>query len=419
MRKSSPSKPFLIFFSLSALLTFSLFYRFSNAVIAPNLIQDLGLNAETLGMLGGAYFYSFALLQLPLGPMLDRIGPRLVVTFSAFTGALGAFLFAFAESFFVAFLGRVLIGLGMASILMGSFKVFIIRYPPEKFTTLSGMIISIGTLGSILAASPLAYLTSTIGWRMTFILAGGITAILACLVFWVLGGTEGKSQSLIFPPQSKPEIGVLQSIRLIFGSFAFWQLGTMAFFGSGTFYCLQGLWLGPYLMEIKGFSPVETGNALILLAIGIIVGSPMIGWLSDRTLHSKKVVALWGSSLYTLSLFPLLGIVKIQSPFWYGFIFFFMSFFRASIMVLYSYAKELFPITISGTTITLVNFFAFAGGAVFMPFLGKIIGAFPRVNHGYPAEAYHLAFLICFLGMAASVIFYAFSKKERRGDRET
>ncbi len=81
MSKSPPPlRLFLIFLTLSALHFFSMFYRFSNAVISPDLVKDLGLNAETLGILGGAFFYSFTLLQIPMGPMLDRIGPRIVVS---------------------------------------------------------------------------------------------------------------------------------------------------------------------------------------------------------------------------------------------------------------------------------------------------------------------------------------------------
>jgi MFS family permease len=415
MIASQTSKPFLIFSILSSLYIFSIFYRVSNAVIAPNLIMDLGLNAETLGILGGAYFYSFALLQIPMGPMLDRIGPRMVVAFFPLIGALGAFLFASGESFIMALLGRILIGVGMASVLMGSFKVFLLRFPQEKFTTLSGLIISVGTLGSIFAASPLAYLTSTIGWRMTFILAAGATTLLALLVFWVLGGEKNKDESFASFPSPEPETGILQSIRLVLGSLAFWQFGAITFFRYGTFVGLQGLWLGPYLMEIKGYSPVLTGNVLILLSIGVIVGGPFAGSLSDRTFHSKKGVALWGLSLYSLSLLPLIGFVKIQSPFWYGLIFFFIGFFNSYGIVIYSHAKELFPIAISGTVMTLINFFTMAGGAIFMPALGKIIESFPRVDGSYPAEAYHLSFLICFLGMVASVIFYAFSKKEKMG----
>jgi MFS family permease len=412
-------RPFLIFIILSTLYTLSMFYRVSNAVIAPNLIRDLSLDAETLGILGGAFFYSFALLQIPMGPMLDRIGPRVIVTSSSLIGAVGAFLFAFGNSFPAALLGRILIGVGMASILMGSLKVFTLQFPLEKFATLMGTLVSVGTVGSILAASPLAYLTSTIGWRMAFMIAGGVTAVLALLTFWILG--EGRKNQGGFNTSSlvQPKIKIQQSFRLILGSIAFWQIGAVAFFRFGVSMSLQGLWLGPYLIEIKRYTPVQTGNLLILLAIGVIVGGPISGQFSDRIFRNSKGVALWGLSLYTLSLLPLLGIFKIQNPLWYGLIFFFNGFFGAFGMVIYSHAKSLFPIAISGTVMTWVNFFTMAGAAVFMPALGKIIESFPRMGHSYPAQAYHLSFFICFIGMVASTIFYAFSKKEigRSGDR--
>jgi sugar phosphate permease len=409
---SHPSKRVLIFSILSALFTLSMFYRVSNAVIAPNLIRDLNLDAETLGILGGAYFYSFALLQIPMGPMLDRIGPRIIITSFSLIGALGAFIFAFGDSLGAAFFGRILIGVGMASVLMGSFKVFTLRFSLDRFATLVGILLSVGTLGNILAASPLAYLTSTIGWRTTFILAGSITTLFAFIALWVLGREKGKEEKPSSPSSSKPEIGILQSMRLVLKSLAFWQIGTVAFFRYGTFVGLQGLWLGPYLIDAQGYSAVETGNVLILLAIGTIVGEPLAGRLSDQIFQSRKGGALWGLILYALSLFPLVGVLKIQSLFWYGFIFFIIGFFASFGMVIYSHAKELFPVTISGTIMTWVNFFTMAGAAVFMPLLGRVIEFFPRVDHAYPARAYHFAFLLCFLGMAASVIFYAFSRRE-------
>jgi sugar phosphate permease len=401
------NRPLSIFSILSGLFFLSMFYRVSNAVIAPNLTQDLGLNAETLGILGGAYFYSFALLQIPMGPLLDRLGPRVVIPSFALAGALGSFLFAFAKPFSIALSGRILIGVGMSCALMGAMKVFTLNFPPRKFATLVGIFISVGTLGSILATSPLAYLTSTIGWRTTFIIAGGVTTLFALLVLWVLrGGTREGS-----PP--KAEIGILQSARLVLGSVAFWQISSVAFFRYGTFIALQGLWLGPYLMDTKGYSPIHTGNLLIFMAIGTILGGPIAGRLSDRAFLSQKGVALWGLSLYGLSLFPLAGLIIIEGSFWYGLIFFCLGFFSGSGMVIYSHAIALFPMSISGTVTAWINFFTMAGGAILMPVMGKIIESFPLDNQGYPPEAYHTGFLICFLGMAASVIFYAFSKREK------
>ena len=293
-QNSKSIRPVLIFFTLSALLILSLFYRVSNAVIAPDLFQDLGLNAETLGILGGAYFYSFALLQIPMGPMLDRIGPRIVIASFSFMGALDAFLFAIGTSFTSALLGRILIGVGMSSVMMGSLKVFVLRFSPDRFATLMGILVSIGTLGNILAASPLAYLTSTIGWRMTFILAGGITALLAFLIFWILKGEEGAEDHRI-PIQSRNRGPSFDAPDHGFpGLLA--DRCSLAFFRYGTLVSLQGLWLGPYLIDTQGYSPVQTGNLLIFLAIGIIVGGPIAGRLSDRVLRSRKGVALCGIS---------------------------------------------------------------------------------------------------------------------------
>lgn len=390
-----------------------MFYRVSNAMIAPRLVDDLGLNAETLGIIGGAFFYSFALLQIPMGPMLDQIGPRYVVAFFALMGGLGAFLFALGESFIIAFLGRALIGAGMASVMMGSLKVLTLRFPPEKFATLMGIVLTIGALGNILATSPLAYLTSTIGWRMTFVLAGTVTSILAFLVFGVLGAKSGKDPHSSISSSSEPKIRFFESLRMVLGSLVFWQVGAFCFFRYGTLIALQGLWLGPYLMDIKGYAPILTGNILILLAVGTTLGYVISGMISDRIFRSRKSVVLWGTSFYALAIFPLVGVVEIRNPSWYAFIFFFIGFFSSFGMLVYSHIKELFPITISGTVMAWVNFFTMAGAAIFMPALGRVIQAFRLPDHSYPAGAYHLSFFICFFCMTMSLIFYAFSRTDK------
>src|SRR5512143_3756963 len=102
------------------------------------------------------------------------------------------------------------------------------------------------------------------------------------------------------------------------GSLSFWQIGLLGLFRFGTFIGLQGLWLGPYLIQIKGYSAVQTGNMLILVAVGSIIGGPIAGRLSDQVFHSRKWVAVAGLSFYCVSLFPLTGILKIQSPVWLG-----------------------------------------------------------------------------------------------------
>ncbi|MBP1730126.1 MAG: major facilitator superfamily 1 [Deltaproteobacteria bacterium] len=401
----------VVFITLSAIYTFSMFYRVSSAVIAPDLMAEFHLTAESIGLLSGAFFYSFAILQIPAGPILDRIGPRIVLTFSALVGAGGALLFGIAHSFSVALAARLLMGFGMASMLMGCLKVFTLRFSPDAFASLSGLIIAVGTIGNVLAASPLAYVASRIGWRMTFVLCSLTTALLAAAVFWALKErTVGGNKKTSPPAGEVPAMRI--TARLILGSLAFWQLGAVAFFRYGTYVSLQGIWLGLYLMDAKGYTPVQAGNVLAMLAIGMTVGSPIAGYLSDKVFRTRKSVALAGFALYTLSLAPLIGILDIDSVVWYALLAFCVGFFSGFGMLAYSHGKALFPPEISGTVMTWVNFFVIAGGAVLISVLGKIIEQFPHKGTSYPAVAYHVAFLACFASMAASTLFYAFSQKD-------
>lgn len=407
-------KAFIVFSVLAALFILSMFYRVTNAVIAPNLVNDLRLNAQSLGILSGAFFYSFALMQIVMGVLLDRIGPRRVMAFFALVGASGAIIFGISHTLLGAFVGRVLLGMGMACALMGSLKVFVLRFSPQQFSTLSGTFISVGTLGSIAATSPLAYLTVTIGWRATFLWAGLITAALSLLIFSILkdgpGHTKNDAPDHYDPPERIP-LGKL--LRLVLGTLSFWQIGVYAFFRYGTFVALQGLWLGTYLMDVKGFTPVKTGNILLMLSIGYIAAGPLAGYLADRVFRSAKMTAFCASIFYTLCLVLLTGIVEIESPAAYAGLCFAMGFFNSPGTLAYTHVKELFPITISATVIAGSNFFVMAGGAVLMPVLGMVVEAFAGGSGSPPAQAYHLAFLICFLGMTASLIFYAFSKNRR------
>jgi MFS family permease len=404
----------LIFALLSSLYILSMFYRASNAVIAPSLMVDLRLDAETLGWLGGAFFYSFALFQIPLGPMLDRIGPRYIITCFSLAAAVGALLFGLGQSFTMALWGRILIGTGMASVLMGALKVFLLHFPPKRFSTLMGILLASGALGNLLASSPMAYLNAFMGWRLTYVLAAVATAFLALLAYGSIGAGGSRKDSGDPPTTPESSLSILESIRHVLGSLSFWQIGSITFFRYGTFVSLQGLWLGPYLMDVHGYSPIRAGNLLAVMAVGAMAGGPIGGWVADKIGLSIKSAALGILGVYCLNFLLLTGVSRTVSPPLFALLFFSMGFSNGFTAVLaFAHTRLLFPVSISGTAMTFINFFAMAGGAVFMPLLGKVIESFPPTGRAYPPEAYHLSFLLCLLGMAGSSIFYAFARTER------
>ena len=398
----------------------SQFYRASNAVIAPMLVRDLALNAENLGLLGGAFFYAFAVIQIPMGPAIDRIGPRVIIAFLPLVSALGAFLFAVSEDFSLALLARLLIGVGMACVLIGSFKVFTAWFSPDEFATMSGLTYSVGMLGSIVATSPLALLAAHLGWRISFVIIGVITTLICGAVYGIVRDRP-QTEEHQFPQEQtaggQEKIPPLLSLRTIFGNLVFWQIAAAAFFRYGTFVAIQGLWGGPYLIEILGYSPVKAGSILMMVSVGAIIGAPLSGRLSDKVFLSRKKVVLGGMCAYAAGMVFLTGWPPVTHKLFHHGLFFSLGLFSSCGMVLYSQVKESFDIRMAATAMTAVNFFTMMGGALFMQGMGRIIEMFPAEGGAYDPRAYHTAFLTCCLGMAGAIAFYSFSRDTKPAPR--
>lgn len=397
-----------VFTVLSVLFTLSQFYRTSVAVISPSLMSEFGLGAEKLGILGASFFYAFSLLQIPMGILLDRIGPKKVMTVLPTIGAIGAFIFASAREFESLLIGRVLLGIGMSPALMGSFKVLTISFPAERFATFSGLLLSLGTLGNILASSPLAYLNSLLGWRKTFVLFGIATLFFSFLVWVVLDGILERREEKIDGVRWAKD-----ALFSILKNLSFWQIATLAFFRYGTFVAMQGLWFGPYLICIKRFDPIMAGNIIMMLSFGIILGSPLAGYLSDRFFKSPKKTVLFGVSLYAFSILFFVGLFDLSDPLEFFIIFLLIGIFNGFGILVYAHAKSLFASEISGTVMSSVNLFTMAGGAFFMHVMGGVIDSLKDPYGSYPAEAYHRAFSICLIGLLLSLFFYSLSKEKK------
>ena len=179
------SRRWMIFLVTAALFVLSQFYRVTIAVITPQLMADLSLNAHDLSIMSAAFFYAFAVMQIPIAIYLDRIGARKTMISLNLIGIGGALLFATADSPRLLIGARILLGIGMASNLMGTFKLISLWFAPGRFATLTTIIFSAGTAGNILATTPLVLLGQAIGWRLSFAGVAGLNLLLIivfCLV---------------------------------------------------------------------------------------------------------------------------------------------------------------------------------------------------------------------------------------------
>ena len=360
-----------IFAVMAVTYCFSQFYRMSTAVIAVDLAREFNLGPNRLALLGGAFFYAFASVQIPLGLALDRWGAKRIILAGTLCAAAGSVVFGLSPGWAGLLTGRVLMGLGMAPVLMGSFKLIAGWFPATSFGGLSGLMLGLGTLGSLVAATPLAALVGWMGWRGSFVGFGLATLLTsAAIAAWVRDPA---------PPTAPagPPPGVLDGLGRVLRLPSFWAMVPLALVGYASVASLQGLWGGPFFMESQGYSRTTTGNILLCLGLSSAAGNFLWGVVSDRWLRSRKWVVIGGTLACTLFMLPLLGVAAPAGAVGWGAAMFGFGLLGASRTLIYAHVKESVPPQLVGTAVTAVNFFLMAGPALLQQTIGLILDLRP------------------------------------------
>lgn len=240
----------------------SYFYRTMNAVISPDLTRDLDLHPGQLGLITSAYLVAFAVLQIPVGVLLDRYGPRRVEPILLAIAGCGAVAFALAQGLPGLVLARALIGAGVAACLMAPLKGLSLWYPVERHASLMGWIMTAGGVGALAATAPLDLLLRVAGWRDIFLGLGVCTFAVALWLWWKIPEAPAGAGTATLKEQ-------LGAVQRIYASARFWWLAPLAGMAMGAFMAIQGLWAVPWMMQVQGLSRAEA--ARYLLAIGIVV----------------------------------------------------------------------------------------------------------------------------------------------------
>lgn len=374
------------------------FHRLCPAVVAVDMMQDLKTGGTLLGLLGSAYFYPYAIMQLPAGLLADSWGPRRTIALFSLVAFAGSLILGMAPSVGLAIFGRVLVGLGLSMLFVPTMKILTEWFHPREFARMTGILLAMGGLGSLCAATPLAMLTGWLGWRMAFMVVAALTLVLSGLVWSVVRDRPadlGWSSPLPKDEAKPASIDLLSGVRQVLAHRRFWPLAGWFFFQSAVFFSFAGLWGGPYLQHVHGLDRAQAGQILSMLAIGLIIGSPLQSWLSNRICKGRKPVLIL-SSLVTIGIAALLAFATVGlSLTSLSLLCLLLGMFTSAAVVIgFSATKELFPVQIAGTSIGLVNLFPFAGGAVFQPILGSILQSHTSSGDIYSAAAYQAAFIV-------------------------
>jgi predicted MFS family arabinose efflux permease len=388
---SKANRGLIVFTSLTVLYFCSIFHRVGIAAIASDLQLDFNTNASILGLMSGMYFYSYAVALIPAGLMADKFGVRKTLTTFGLVACLGNLLFSFSPTITVLSLARALIGFGVGGFYICALKALATDYPRKRYATLTGVLTSLGNIGGIVAASPLALLSLAFGWREAFLLVLFVMIFFVGIIWFV---TDKEPEKLIPKKRS-----ALADLRTVFGNRELLKLAPVPFFVYGFFVSFQGLWVGPFLMNVYGMSKATASVFFMFIGVGFVIAFPIAGFVSDR-IKRKKPVLIAGIllSLVFWLIMAFLGGSLSSSAI--VVLFFFLGFSFGVADIFLTIPVNLCPIEISGLAIAGLNIFNFVGGGFFQYFIGFALDSTTQLNN--VLLSYQIIFVV-----AALCIFFA------------
>ncbi len=288
-----PSTAAVIFAAFAFAYFLSALLRAVTATLAPVFSSELGLRAADLGLLAGAYFFGFALLQLPLGHALDRFGPRRTLLALLALAVLGCAAFAMAPGLAALVLARALIGAGVSACLMAPLTCFRRLYTEPTQLRANSWMLMTGSLGMLASTLPVQWLLPQLGWRGLFWALAGMLAMAMLLVAWLVPRDPATAA------RGGPGPGYAEVLRHPL----FRSLAPLGFFVYGGLIAVQSLWAGPWLTRVAGWSAEHAAQGLFGINLAMLLAffcwGAVMPRLARRGVAVPRLIAwgLWPSLL--------------------------------------------------------------------------------------------------------------------------
>lgn len=402
----------VIFILAIAFYFYEFFIRVSPSVMVPELMKAFGVNATAVGTLSGFYFYIYAPMQLPVGVLTDRFGARKLLALAAFGAGLGMLLFSVSDFYWLAAVGRFLMGAASSFGFVGMVYICSHWFPSDKRGMLIGVGNAIGMLGAVVGQGPLSQGIQVFGWRYTLFTLAILGFLLGILIFFLVRNDPPGIKT----PKPKKE-SLWKNILIVTKNPYSWINAFIGFCIYVTTTAFAGLWGIPYLVSNYGISTHLAGYCISMVFIGWAVGGPLIGFLSDR-IGEKKTLLLISSFLGAV-LMGLLILIPNLPIFLLFTLLFFVGFVSSGQLLNFGYSIDINPEFAKGTATAFTNFMIMAGGAIAQPFIGFLLdynwgGEIANGVHIYSPETYKIAMLFFPLSFVVAFVLGLFLKKIKK-----
>ena len=402
---------------LGALLYLIGFYqRVAPAVMTDRLMTDFSIGAAALGNLSAFYFYSYVAMQIPTGIIVDRWGPRRLLTAGAGVAAIGTALFAWSPDLWWASAGRLLIGASVAVAFVSMLKLATRWFAPRQFALASGLALLFGVVGGVIAGVPLRILVESFGWRPVMAVSAALTALLCIAIWWQVRddpGHSGYDSHAPGPAAGAKHGSILHGVLEVLSYRNTWILLLTPIGIAGAILTFAGLWGVPYLRQVHGLDTKMAAAITSSLLIAWAFGGPILGALSERSGRRKliyvatTVAALLGWAV--IIFVPLSLWLLVATLIFTGFV-------SGNLIIGFAFAKESVPVRLMGTASGVCNMGPLLGGMLLQPAVGWILdrnwlGASSGGARIYDAAAYEAGFSLMFGCVVLSLCLILFAKE--------
>ncbi len=354
----------------------TIFYFFDNllnvspSVMKPELSAIFHLSAADLGVLSSCYLWAYGLMQIPAGILMDKIGPRKLLTSASILCAIGSFCFASSNSIEVAQIGRILIGIGASFAVVGCSKIASVWFPANKFAFFVGLMVSIGMFGAAFGLATVSYIVQIFTWRHAMY-TGALIAFILSMFMWTIIRDFPPTTLNTEHPEELTSIPALEGLKKVLASRQVWVASIYAglmFVPTLAFGCLWGI---PYLVEGHGLSRELSGFLVSLIFIGWVFGGPIYGFISDYL--GVRNLPMYIANILTLIVSIMLIYMQNISVTTIGILMFLLGFFSSGFILAFAVTKESNDRQLSGTAIGFINTINTFGGAGLQWIIGKIL----------------------------------------------
>lgn len=364
--------------------------RLTPGLVMPELMQKFQIDATSFGLFASVYYFGYAGMQIPVALLLDRYGPKKIISSCALLCSLGTLALVFTNHWALVLLSRFMIGAGSAAGFLGASKIISLWFPERMYTKMVGITFTFGLMGALYGGKPVSALIGIFGWETVLSWVGILGFGIALILFLLMQHSETK--------QEVNNTSIWQNLKIIVMDKRLCLIALANLLMVGALEGFADVWGVPYLVVVRGISKSDAALCISTVFFGMLFGGPLLAYLAEKLRSDAKVTSLCGFLMASL----FVGMLITNSylpPVILCTLLFVIGILCCYQVLVFSMGVRMMPAHLSGLTVAFLNCINMLGGSFFHNMIGQCMdlfwtGRYENQIRVYDAEAYTSALYV-------------------------